>query len=66
MAKIEIELSDELEARLNEVANRMALSPLETAKIILAEKLVKERSIDWIGLLNKALAKIMPEAKKES
>lgn len=65
--RLEIELSDELEARLTKVADRVALSPPEVAKMLLAEQLAREKSIDWMGLINRgreALARIMEEAKK--
>lgn len=67
MVKIEIELSDELEARLDRVVDRVALSAPEVAKMILAEQLAREKSIDWMGLIKRgreALARIMEEAKK--
>ena len=54
MAKIEIELNDELEARLKRVADKVALTPAETAKLLLAQQLASERSIDWVALINKA------------
>ena len=54
MAKIELELNDELSERLERVANKVALSPAETAKMILAHQLVGERKIDWLALINKA------------
>lgn len=65
--RLEIELSDELEARLTKVADRVALSPPEVAKMLLAEQLAREKSIDWMGLIQRgreALARIMEEAKK--
>ena len=54
MAKIELELNDELSERLERVANKVALTPAETAKMILAHQLVGERKIDWLALINKA------------
>ena len=54
MAKIELELNDELSERLERVASKVALSPAETAKMILAHQLVGERKIDWLALINKA------------
>lgn len=53
MAKIEIDLSEELEARLKKVADEVALSPAETAKMILAHQLAAERTIDWGELISK-------------
>lgn len=67
MAIIEIDLSDELEARLKRVADRNAISPPDMAKYILAEQLAREKTIDWMGLINRgreALARILQEAKK--
>lgn len=54
MAKLEIELSDELSERLERVASKVALSPAETAKMILAHQLASERKIDWVAVINKA------------
>lgn len=53
MAKLEIELSDELSERLQKVATKVALSPEETAKMILAHELASERSIDWMEVIRK-------------
>lgn len=53
MERLEIELSDELSERLNKVATKVALSPSETARMILAHELASERSIDWLDLINK-------------
>ena len=67
MATIEIDLSEELEARLKRVADRNAISPPDMAKFILAEQLAREKTIDWMGLINRgreALARILQEAKK--
>lgn len=67
MAKIEIDLSEELEARLKRVADRSAISPSDMAKFILAEQLAREKTIDWMGLVaagREAVAKILQEAKK--
>jgi len=70
MAKtIEIELTPELQARLERVANKTALSPGEVAKFILAQQLARERTIDWMALLNRGrefLARIMQESRKEA
>ncbi|GAI93864.1 unnamed protein product [marine sediment metagenome] len=66
--ELEIELSDELQARLERVANRVALAPAETAKMLLAEQLAKEKTIDLMGLIQRGrevLARLMQEAKKE-
>ncbi len=54
MAKLELELGDELSERLVRVANKVALSPSETAKMILAHQLTSERKIDWLAIINKA------------
>jgi len=67
--KIELELGDELSERLKRVADKVALSPPETAKMLLAYQLASERRIDWIGLINKGrefIARIMREAGKEA
>jgi len=67
MATIELELSDELEARLKRVAARSAVSLPEMAKFILAEQLAREKTIDWMGLVaagREAVARILQEAKK--
>ncbi len=67
MAIIEIDLSDELEARLKRVADRSAISPPDMAKFILAEQLAREKTIDWMRLINRGretLARILQEAKK--
>ena len=53
MAKIELDLNDELTERLGRVADKVALTPAETAKMILAHQLVGERKIDWIALVSK-------------
>lgn len=53
MAKLEIELSDELSERLEKVASKVALSPAETAKMILAHQLASERKIDWLAVIQK-------------
>lgn len=68
MATIELELSDELEARLKRAADRNAVSPSDMAKFILAQQLTREKSTDWMGLIQKGrevLAFLMHEAKKE-
>ncbi|MBA7636178.1 hypothetical protein ES703_43793 [subsurface metagenome] len=67
MPRIEIELSDELHAKLETVASKMALAPSEMAKFILADGLAREKLIDWLSLINKgreALARITQQAKK--
>ena len=53
MAKIELDLNDELSERLERVADKVALSPAETAKMILAHQLVGERKIDWFEVIRK-------------
>lgn len=53
MAKIELDLNDELSERLERVASKVALSPSETAKMILAHQLVGERKIDWLEVIRK-------------
>lgn len=45
MAKLELELGDELSERLERAASKMGLSPSEAAKFILAQALASERSI---------------------
>ncbi len=67
--KIEIELSDELLERLERIASKTALSLPEVAKFILAQELAREKSIDWMGLINRGrefLARLMRESGKES
>ena len=67
--KVELELSDELYARLERVANKTALPPPEVAKFILAHELAREKTIDWMWLINKGrefLARIIQEARKET
>ena len=70
MAIIEIDLSDELEARLKRVADRSAVSLPEMAKYILAEQLAREKTIDWMRLVAAGreslarIARILQEAKK--
>jgi len=69
MAKIELELGDELSERLKRVADKVALSPPETAKMLLAQQLASERKIDWLALINRGrefFARIMREAGKET
>lgn len=69
MATIEIELTQELQARLERIASKTALSPSEVAKFILAQELAREKSIDWMALINRGrefLARIIREARKES
>ena len=64
--KIELELSDELQARLEKVATHMALSSSEAAKFILAQHLTSERSFDLMELINKGrevVTRIMQETK---
>ncbi len=56
MAKIELELNDEMHTRLQSVATKVALSPEETAKMILAHELASERKIDWLEVIRKARA----------
>ncbi len=51
MPKIELELGDELNARLEKVAHKVALSPSETIKMILAHELISERRIDWLQIM---------------
>ena len=53
MAKLELDLNDELSERLERVADKVALSPAETAKMILAHQLVGERKIDWLEVIRK-------------
>lgn len=67
--KIEIELGDELSQRLEKVASKTGLSLEEVAKFILAQELAREKSIDWMGLINRGrefLARLMRESGKES
>ncbi|MBA7703873.1 hypothetical protein ES703_112670 [subsurface metagenome] len=67
MAKIELELGDELSERLKRVADKVALSPSETAKMLLAQQLASERKIDWLALINRGrefLARIIQEARQ--
>ncbi len=67
--KIELDLGDELSERLKRVADKVALSPSETAKMLLAHQLATERRIDWPALINKGrefIARIMREAGKET
>jgi len=67
--KIEIELGNELSERLEKVASKTGLSPPEVAKFILAQELAREKSIDWMGLINRGrdfLARLMRESGKES
>ncbi len=67
MAKIELELGNELSERLKKVADKVALSPSETAKMLLAQQLATERRIDWLALINRGrefLARIIQEARK--
>ena len=67
--KIEIELGDELSERLERIASKTALSLEEVAKFILAQELAREKSIDWVGLINRGrefLARLMRESGKES
>ena len=69
MAKIELELGDELSERLKRVADKVALSPSETAKMLLAQQLASERKIDWLALINRGrefFARLMREAGKET
>ena len=53
MSKLELELGDELNTRLEKVATKVALSPSETAKMILSHELMAERRIDWLQLIIK-------------
>lgn len=65
--KIELDLGDELSERLKRVADKVALSPPETAKMLLAHQLASERRIDWLALINRGrefLARIIQEARK--
>jgi len=65
--KIELELSDELYTRLERVADKTALPPGEVAKFILAHELAREKTIDWMWLINKGrefIARIIQEARK--
>ena len=67
MPIIEIDLSDELEARLKRVDDRNAVSVTDMAKYILAHQLAGEKTINWMGLIQKgreALARFMQETKK--
>jgi len=64
--KIELELSDELQARLEKVATHMALSSSEAAKFILAQRLTSEKSFDLMELINKGrdvVTRIMQETR---
>ena len=54
VAKLEIELNNELSERLQRVASKVALSPAETAKMLLAHQLTNERKIDWLAVISKA------------
>jgi len=66
MPKVEIELNDELHAKLESIASKMALAPSEMAKFILAQQLAA-KSIDWLALINRGrevLARITQQAKK--
>ena len=68
MHKVEMELTDELYQRLEEVATRTALTPAETAKFILAQQLAR-RGIDWLALINKGrefVARLIQEVRKET
>jgi predicted transcriptional regulator len=68
MAKIELELGDELSERLEEVAKKTALSPAEMAKFIIAEALARGKAIDWAALLKKGrefLANLIQQSRKE-
>jgi len=68
MAKIELELGDELFERLEEVAKKTALSPSEMAKFIIAEALARGKTIDRAALLNKGrefLARVIQQSRKE-
>ena len=68
MAKIELELGDELYQRLEEIAKKTALTPAETAKFIIAEALARGKAIDWMALLKKGrefLAYLIQEVRKE-
>lgn len=63
MAKLELELNDELSERLQRVATKVALTPAETAKMILAHQLAGESGIDWIApvIMGKELhVKVLP------
>ncbi|MBA7700429.1 hypothetical protein ES703_109143 [subsurface metagenome] len=65
--KIELELSDELYARLKRVADKTALPPGEVAKFILAHELAREKTIDWMWLINKGrefLGRIIRESRE--
>ena len=53
MAKLEIDLNDDLTERLERVAKKVALSPAETGKMILAHQLANERKIDWLAVIQK-------------
>ena len=53
MAKLELDLSDELSERLQRVASKVALTPAETAKTLLAHQLASERKIDWLAVIQK-------------
>ncbi len=67
MAKLEIELGDELSERLKRVADKVALSPSETAKMLLAQQLAGERKIDWLALINRGrefFTRIIQETRK--
>jgi len=69
MAKIELELGEELYQRLEEVAKKTALSPAETAKFIIAEALARGKTIDWMALLKKGrdfVVWLMQEARKKT
>lgn len=53
MAKIEVDLSEELEDRLKKVADANAVSLPEMAKYILVHQLSEQREIDWGELISK-------------
>lgn len=53
MAKIEVDLSEELEARLKKIADTNAVSLPEMAKYILVHQLSEQREIDWGELISK-------------
>ena len=67
--KIELELGDELSERLEKNASKVALSPSEMAKFIIAQALAQEKSIDWLALISKGrefLARLIPETRKKT
>lgn len=52
--EVRFNLNDELSSRLDKVAKKVGLSPDETAKMLLVERLSGERPIDWPTVISKA------------